>query len=68
MLTLGFRVQGKLAHSPCREGSDEEGEAGHDEEGDDESACMTNRSVPPPSLRAARLLQACAGNVNVTTL
>ena len=36
----------------CREGSDGEGEAGHEaeEEEDDESGCMTNRSVPPSLL------------------
>ena len=29
----------------CREGSDEEAEAGQEEEEDDESGCMTNRLV-----------------------
>ena len=36
----------------CREGSDGEGEAVNEEgeEEDDESGCMTNRSVQPPML------------------
>lgn len=36
----------KLSHN-CREGSDEEAEAGREEEEDDESGCMTNRLVLP---------------------